>query len=161
MEAGTGFFHPWRAIQLVAECLVLIRFDERFALPVGEVFSYFATPADWVRLYGFAGQARDLGSGWFSIGLKRFPFPLVARVTELEQDRKVHWTFRGFWRGEGEVRFSPSPDGVLLEGYERISVRWLFVLSPIVEKLFLEKQFRAIWQLGWRRLHKREPAATP
>ena len=138
-----------------------IGFREAIDLPASAIYPYFQTPADWGRLYGFAGPVEDRGGGWYAVPLYRFPFPLVARITGAEPDRLVRWTFRGFWRGEGEVRFSPSPDGVLLEGYERISVRWLFVLSPIVEKLFLEKQFRAIWQLGWRRLHKREPAATP
>jgi hypothetical protein len=137
---------------------MLIRFSDDFALPVEEVFQYFATPADWVRLYGFAGEARDLGAGWFAIGLKGFPFPLVARVTELEANRRVCWSFRGFWRGEGEVRFMPAPGGTRIEGYERIAVRWLFLLSPIVEKLLLERRFRAIWQLGWRRLRRRESA---
>ena len=36
---------------------MILRFRETFALPIGEVFSYFETPSDWARLYGFAGQA--------------------------------------------------------------------------------------------------------
>lgn len=135
-----------------------IEFSERFMLPVEEVYSYFATPADWTRLYGFAGAARDLGAGWFAIGLKRFPFPLVARNTEVVANELVRWTFRGFWRGEGEIRFQSLPDGVLLKGYEEISVRWLSVLSPLIEKLFLEGQFHSVWNHGWRRLRKREAA---
>ena len=139
---------------------MLITFSERFALPVEEVFSYFATPADWVRLYGSAG-VRDLGSGWYAVGIKGFPFPLVAKSTVVEPYRLVRWTFRGFWRGEGEIRFIPSPGSVLLEGYERAAVRWLFFLSPIVERLLLESRFRKMWELGWRRLHKREPPRNP
>lgn len=135
-----------------------IDFSERFALPVGEVFAYFASPADWGRLYGFVG-VRELGEGWFAVGLKGFPFPLVAKTTELRPDELVRWTFRGFWRGEGEVRFTAEAGGVRVDGYETISLRWLPLLSPVVERLFLEKRFRAIWQLGWRRLRKREPAA--
>jgi hypothetical protein len=134
---------------------MLITFSERFALPVEEVFSYFATPADWVRLYGSAG-VRDLGSGWYAVGIKGFPFPLVAKTAAVEANRLVRWTFRGFWRGEGEVRFTSSPGSVLLEGYERVAVRWLFFLSPMVERLLLESRFRKVWELGWRRLHKRE-----
>jgi hypothetical protein len=137
-----------------------ITFNERFALPIDEVFSYFVTPADWGRLYGFAG-VRDLGSGWFAVGLKGFPFPLVAKSTVVEENELVRWTFRGFWRGHGEIRFTSSPGSVLLEGYEDIAVRWLFFLSPLVERLLLESRFRAIWQLGWRRLRKREPPAHP
>ncbi len=139
---------------------MLIHFNERFALPVQEVYSYFSSPAEWPRLYGMAGRPRDLGAGWHAISLHRFPFPLVARNTETIANERVRWTFRGFWRGEGEVRFTPTPEGVLLQGYERISVRWLFRLSPIVERLFLERQFRAIWQLGWERLHKRAQAGA-
>lgn len=134
-----------------------ITFSERFALPVDEVFSYFASPADWARLYGFAG-VRDLGSGWYAVGIKNFPFPLVAKSTVVDPNRLVRWTFRGFWRGEGEVRFTSSPGSVLVEGYEEIAVRWLFFLSPVVERLLLESRFHAIWQLDWRRLRKREQA---
>ena len=132
-----------------------ITFSERFALPTEEVFSYFASPADWSRLFGFSG-VRDLGSGWYAVGIKGFPFPLVAKSTLVEANRLSRWTFRGFWRGHGEVRFTPSPESVLVEGHEEIAVRWLFFLSPLVERFFLESKFRAIWQLGWRRLRKRE-----
>jgi hypothetical protein len=132
-----------------------IDFDERFALPVGEVFPYFATPADWGRLYGFVG-VRDLGGGWFAVGLKGFPFPLVAKTTELRPEELVRWTFRGFWRGRGEVRFAAEPGGVRVEGFEEIGLRWLPGLSPIVERLLLERRFRAVWALGWRRLRNRE-----
>jgi hypothetical protein len=50
---------------------------------------------------------------------------------------------------------------VLLEGYERGAVRWLFFLSPIAERLLLESRFRKMWELGWRRLHKRELSRGP
>jgi hypothetical protein len=131
---------------------MLIRFSERFDLPVADVFRYFATPTDWTDLYGFSGRTRDLGGGWFAVPLKSFPFPLEARNTVAVENELVRWTFRGFWRGDGEVRFTSSPGSVLVEGYEEIAVRWLFFLSPVVERLFLEARFRAIWQLGWRRL---------
>jgi hypothetical protein len=137
---------------------MLIRFSERFALPVEEVFRYFASPAEWPRLYGFAG-ARDLGSGWFAVGIKKFPFSLVAKATLVEPNQRVRWVFRGFWRGSGEVRFTASSGSLLVEGYEDISVRWLSFLSPVAERFFLESRFRAIWQLGWRRLRKLEDAA--
>lgn len=134
---------------------MLIRFDERFDAPVEELFRYFATPADWVGLYGRAGAVRDLGGGWFAVPLKGFPFPLIARTTELSVNQRVRWIFRGFWRGDGEILFTPAPGGVRLSGHERIAVRWLFFLSPVVEKLFLEKRFHAVWQLGWQRLRRR------
>ncbi|MDH3524326.1 MAG: hypothetical protein OES32_12150 [Acidobacteriota bacterium] len=135
-----------------------ISFDERFDLPVKEVFSYFETPRDWTRLYGLAGRVEELEDGWFAVPLRRFPFPLVARNTRVEPERLVRWTFRGFWRGEGEVFFSETSGGVTVRGYEEISVRWLGPLSPLVEKLFLERLFRSIWKLGWSRLRKAEQA---
>jgi hypothetical protein len=129
-----------------------IEFSEFIPLPAPQVYSFFESPADWVRLYGLAGRVADRGNGWFSVPLKRFPFPLVARVIELEPSRLVRWVFRGFWRGSGEVRIAARPDGVQVEGYEQISVRWLPGLSWLLEKLFMEREFRRIWALGWRRL---------
>lgn len=135
---------------------MIIQFKQQFTLPIEEIFSYFRTPADWTRLFGIAGEVKNLGDGWFAIPLKSFPLPLVAKNTIVEPDKRVHWKFSGFWRGEGEVIFEESNDHVTIEGYENISVRWLFFLSPIVEKLFLERQFQGIWELGWRRLRKVE-----
>jgi hypothetical protein len=135
---------------------MIIRFKNEFALPVAEVYSYFRTPADWTRLYGLAGVVEDRGDGWFAVPLKRFPFPLVARNTEQEENKHVRWVFRGFWRGEGEVHLAESSQGVVVEGFEEISIRWLFFLSTIVERLFLERRFRTIWEIGWHRLRKRE-----
>jgi hypothetical protein len=135
---------------------MIVRFREKFRLPASEVYDYFRSPRDWVRLFGFAGDTKDLGGGWFAVALKRFPFPLVARNVQNEPNRFVRWEFRGFWRGKGEVRFTETPEGVLVEGFEEIAVRWLFFLSPLVERLFLERSFRAIWALGWHRLRKTE-----
>ena len=139
---------------------MIIRFQHEFSLPVEELYSYFQTPADWTRLYGLAGDVKDLGGGWYAVPLKRFPFPLVAKNTEQTVNEFVSWVFRGFWRGRGEVRFTASPTGVVVEGYEEISVRYLFFLSPLIERLFLERSFRSIWEIGWHRLRKRE-AASP
>ena len=61
---------------------MIIRFNEHFKLPAAEVYSYFHTPADWSRLYGLAGDSKDLGDGWYAIALKHFPFPLVAKNTD-------------------------------------------------------------------------------
>jgi hypothetical protein len=93
------------------------------------------------------------------VGLKGFPFPLVAKTTELVPDELARWTFRGFWRGDGEVRFTAEAGGVRVAGYEEIGLRWLPLLSPVVERLFLEKKLHATWQLGWRRLRKREASS--
>ena len=69
------------------------------------------------------------------------------------------WVFRGFWRGQGEVRFTARPNGVVVEGYKEIAIRWLFFLSPLVERLFLERSFHSIWEIGWHRLRKRVAAS--
>lgn len=137
---------------------MIIHFRHEFSLPVEEVYQYFETPADWTRLYGLAGNVKDLGGGWYAVPLNRFPFPLVARNTEQKAGEYVHWVFRGFWRGKGEVRFGGRPAGVVVEGFEEISVRWLWFLSPVVERLFLERGFRSVWEIGWQRLRKREAA---
>lgn len=134
---------------------MIIRFSHEFLLPPEEVYTYFQTPADWTRLFGFAGDVRDLGDSWYSVPLKRFPFPLEARNIEQKTNELCRWVFRGFWRGRGEVRLSAIPGGVAVEGYEEISVRWLFFLSPLVERLFLERSFNSVWEIGWHRLRKR------
>jgi hypothetical protein len=137
---------------------MIIHFEERFQLPVEQVYRYFKTPVDWTRLYGEFGEVKDCGSGWFAVPLRGFPFPLVVRITDDEPLRKVRWVFRGFWRGGGEVRFLDQTASVTVEGFEEIAVRPLGVLSPVVERLLLERRFRAIWELGWRRLRKAEAA---
>lgn len=138
---------------------MLIEFTEFIPRPVEQVFPYFRSPADWVHLYGLAGRVEDRGNGWYAVPLQRFPFPLVARVTSLEPCRLVRWEFRGFWRGSGEVRFEARPGGVQVKGYEEIGARWLPGLSRLLEGLFMEREFRRIWALGWRRL--RQGGAVP
>jgi hypothetical protein len=83
----------------------------------------------------------------------------VARNTEQKANELARWVFKGFWRGKGEVRFTESPNGLVVEGYEEITVRWLFFLSPLIERLFLERSFHSIWEIGWRRLRKRGVAS--
>jgi hypothetical protein len=135
---------------------MIIRFKHEFSLPVEQVYTYFQTPADWVRLYGLAGEVKALDEGWYAVPLKNFPFPLIAKNTVQRPNEVVRWVFRGFWRGRGEVRFTECPVGVVVEGYEEIAVRWLFFFSPIIERLFLERSFRSTWEIGWHRLRKRE-----
>lgn len=136
-----------------------ITFEESFRLPVEEIFGYFRTPADWIRLYGMFGDVEDRGGGWVAVPLKGFPFPLVARITHCDENARVCWVFRGFWRGEGEVRFTSAEGVTRVEGHEDISIRWLGPMSPLVERLLLEKQFRRIWRYGWKRLRATEPPA--
>ena len=45
---------------------MIIQFKHEFSLPAEAVYSYFQTPAGWVRLYGLAGAVKDLGEGWYS-----------------------------------------------------------------------------------------------
>ena len=118
-----------------------LNFRHEYNLPLAELYSHVRTPADWTRIFGFPGNASDLGDGWFSVPLKNFPFPLVAKNVEQEELKYAKWVFKGFWRGEGEMRFTETNQGILVEGYEEVSVRWLFFFSPIIEKLFLEKGF--------------------
>lgn len=137
-----------------------IEFSEFVPRPVDEVYGYFRTPADWVRLYGLVGAVTDRGDGWYAVPLKHFPFPLVAKITRLEPFQLVQWRLGGFWRGTGEVRFAMKPGGVQVEGYEEISARWLPGLSRLFERLFMEREFRRIWSLGWSRLRSTENVAT-
>jgi hypothetical protein len=135
---------------------MLIEFSEELDLPVENVYPYFGSPKDWTRLYGAFGDVEERGDGWFAVPLRRFPFPLVARITVNEPLKRVAWEFRGFWRGGGEVAFEPMARGVRVTGYERISIGPLLWFSPIVERLFLERRFKAIWESGWRRLSRGE-----
>lgn len=137
---------------------MIIRFSEHFDLPAEELYSRFQTPADWARVFGFPGDSKALGAGWYAVSLKPFPFALVAKHVEQEPGQRVSWVFKGFWRGRGEVRFEQTPEGVTVEGFEEIAMRPLFFLSPLFEKLFLERGFRAIWGVGWHRLRKLEAA---
>ena len=133
---------------------MLIQFDNVFDLPVEEAYAYFRTPRDWPRLFGAFGEVEDRGEGWFAVPLRRFPFPLVARITRDEPRRCVEWEFRGFWKGLGQVTFEPTSAGVAIRGFERISARPLGRLARLVEPMLLEKRFRNVWESGWRRLRR-------
>jgi hypothetical protein len=133
---------------------MLVEFEEEFELSADDVYPYFRSPRDWPRLYGSFGEVEDRGQGWFAVPLRRFPFPLVARITKDEPMRNVEWELGGFWRGEGRVSFVPTDRGVAIRGYERISAGPLPWLARLLERLFLEKRFRAVWASGWRRLRR-------
>ncbi len=131
-----------------------IQFKEHFKLPADELYSHFETPADWAKIFWFRGDTRQLGDGWYSVPLKNIPFPIEARHTEQKREQLVRWEFGGRWRGQGEVRLEHTADGVTLEGFEEIAFRPLGFLSPFFEWLILERGFRAVWGVGWHRLHK-------
>lgn len=140
---------------------MLLKFHERVPLSPATVYGYFRTPEDWVRLYGAFGRVEPLEDGWRVVHLRGFPFPLVAKITEDDPNRRVRWRFRGFWDGEGEIAFEPTEDGVVVEGYERIRPRGLGFLGPLAERLYLAKRFRAIWALGFRRLRRQAERERP
>lgn len=85
---------------------MLIEFSKRFKLPAAEVYSYFETPADWTRLFGFKEHPTALGDGWYAVGLPGFRFPLVAKNVEQEPNRVVRWVFKGFWRRLSKIKRS-------------------------------------------------------
>lgn len=139
---------------------MLIQFDNEFDLPVEAAYACFRTPRDWPRIFGAFGEVEDRGDGWFAVPLRRFPFPLVARITRDEPLHLVEWEFRGFWRGTGQVTFAPTARGVAIRGFERISARPLGPLAPLLEPLLLEKRFRKVWETGWRRLRREAVLAS-
>ena len=135
-----------------------VEFDEEFGVPVEQAYEYFRTPMNWPRLFGAFGEAKNRGDGSHAVPFKAFPVSLVTRITTDEPLQRVEWTFDGFWVGDGQVVFEPTTRGVVIRGYEQVSPRGLRLLAPLVEHLFLEKRFRAVWESGWRRL--RRQAAT-
>lgn len=134
---------------------MIVRFKEEFNLPIDEMYGYFATPEDWTRIFGFPGKSQKLKDGWYSVPLKNFPFPLRAKYTFVDPPTSAQWIFRGFWHGEGEIHLTQTDAGVLVEGFERIAIKPLWILSPLFEKLFFEKGFQRIWDIGWYRLRNR------
>ncbi len=72
---------------------MFIQFKEKFALPVSEIYPYFRTPEDWGRLYGRVKPVEHLREGWQAVALPRFPLPLVNRMVDDQQNRRVRWVF--------------------------------------------------------------------
>lgn len=129
-------------------------FNEEIPLSAAEIYAFMRTPADWTRLYGSFGDVADRGDGWHAVPLRRFPFPLVARIVEDVPERKVAWEFRGFWRGTGGVELATTATGTLVTGYEDISIPRLAGLGRPIERRYFEPRFRAVWDSGWRRLRR-------
>ena len=131
-------------------------FDEWVDLPCERVYAYMRSPGDWPRLYRAFTRVSDRRDGWQAVHLRRFPIPLVVRIVEASPER-VHWRFRGFWRGEGEVRLTAERGGVSIRGFEEVSPAGLGWLAPLVERI-LKSSFKAIWASGFRRLRKEAAA---
>ena len=134
--------------------MMRVEFDEEFGVPVAEAYEYFRSPLHWPRLFRAFGEPEDRGEGWYAVPFRGFPFPLVTRITRDEPLQCVEWEFEGFWLGEAQVLFEPTPDGVVIRGYEQISPVRLRWLAPLVERLFFEARFRRVWESGWRRLRR-------
>jgi hypothetical protein len=131
-------------------------FKEEFDLPISEIFPYFETPSDWAKLYGVVKPSKILSDNWHSIPLKAVPFPLLAKNVVSENQKRVRWIFGGFWRGVGEVNFSTENGKTVISGFECITPHGTWLLSSMVEKHFMEKEFIRIWNLGWKRIRKNE-----
>ena len=139
--------------------MMLVEFVEEFGVSREEAYEYFRTPLHWPQLFKAFGEVEDRGQGWYAVPLRSFPFPLVTRITRDEPLQRVEWIFDGFWRGEGQVVFEQTNNGVKIRGYERISPSALFWLAPLAERLFLEARLRKVWESGWRRLRQQAPTS--
>lgn len=131
-----------------------LEFDETFDLPPAVIYDYFKTPQDWVRLYEAFGDVSDKGDGWYAVPMRRFPFPLVTKMTVTEPGVEAAWDFKGFWNGHGEVHLKAIGSGTQVTGYETATMPRLLGLGPLVEKR-LEPLFVALWESGWQRLRDR------
>lgn len=131
-----------------------IEFQQEFNLPIDKVFSYFKGPIEWMNLYGKVSNAKHLKNEWKRIPLKKFPFPLVAKMIVREENKRVKYIFGGFWRGIAEIHFSETNGKTLISGYEYITPHGLWIFASLAERLFMKKEFERVWNLGWKRLHK-------
>jgi hypothetical protein len=134
-----------------------LEFDVETRLPPAEVYDFFKTPADWPLLFPAFGEASRRDDGWFTVPIHRSPIPLVARNTVDEADRRVAWDLRGFWNGDGEVRFEATASGTRVTGHEEVNLPRLLGLGALLEK-WAKPRFAAVWEGGWRRLRKMDPA---
>lgn len=131
---------------------MLIEFDEKINIKPEIVYSYFQTPAHWANLFSAFGKTTRKADGWYIVPLKKFPIPLVAQITRDEPNKVVAWTFKGFWRGKGEVIIKIIDGGVHISGFESISLSWLPLFSKILERYYFNRKFQLIWASGWRKL---------
>lgn len=77
-------------------------------------------------------RSKTAGTAGMRSPLKHSPFPLIARITENDPERRVAWGFRGIWRGRGEVNFEPTDAGTLVTGFELISIPRMLGLGPMI-----------------------------
>jgi hypothetical protein len=132
--------------------MMRVEFNKTLSAGPATVYGYMKSPHDWTRLYGSFGEIVDRGNGWMAIPLRRFPFPLIARISQHHEPDYVAWELRGFFTGRGEVRIRPEGDGSVAQGFEEASIPSLLGLGPMLERRFLEARFLRLWAGGWRRL---------
>lgn len=130
-----------------------IEFDETFPISPVEAFEYFKTPQDWQRIFGAFGEITERGEGWYTVPMRRSPFPLIAKITVHEPGERVAWDLRGFWKGNGEVQFGATDEGTHITGFETIALPGPFGLGRLLERL-AEARFVAVWESGWRKLSR-------
>ncbi len=131
-----------------------IEFEQSVKMSPAEAYACFRSPESWACVSGVFGKVAPLADGWFSLSLAGFPVPLRAKITREDPYRRVAWKIAGFFEGEGEVSFEPTDDGVIVFGYERLEAKWLPLLAPMLERLYLERRFRKLWAHGLRRLRR-------
>ena len=132
-----------------------LEFDVSTALPQEQVHDFFKTPSDWPRLFTAFRPATRRKDGWTTVPIRRSPIPLVARIT-VDEPGRIAWDLRGFWKGDGEVRFEDVANGTQVTGYEQIDLPRLLGLGRLIGK-WAEPRFALVWESGWRRLRKMKP----
>jgi hypothetical protein len=133
--------------QYVDTVTMRLEFDVPTALPPEQVHDFFKTPLDWPRLFTAFRPAEARDDDWTTVPIRRLPLPLIARITTDEPDR-VAWDLRGFWQGDGEVRFHGSAEGTRVTGHEEIDVPHLLGIGRLIEK-WAEPRFALVWESGW------------
>lgn len=132
-----------------------LEFDVVAALPPEAVHDFLKTPSDWPRLFTAFRPVTLRKDGWTTVPIRRSPIPLIAKITT-DEPRRVAWDLRGFWKGDGEVRFEDIGEGTRITGYEQIDLPHFLGLGRLIEKS-AEPRFGVVWESGWRRLRKMEP----
>ena len=135
-----------------------LEFDVATRLTPDEIYDFFRTPAEWPRLFPAFGAVSVGDDGWFKVAMHRSPFPLVAKNTADEPGQRVAWDLRGFWKGDGEVRFEATAAGTRVTGHEEINLPRLLGVGALLER-WAEPRFAAAWEGGWRRLRRMEPSS--
>lgn len=128
-------------------------FDETFPITPAEAYRWCETPQNWPGLFGAFTKVTDRGDGWYAVWIRHTPLPLITKITVAIPHERVAWDFRGFWRGDGALRFAETPAGARITGHETITIPGPRLVAEPLERS-LEPGFAAVWESGWRRLRK-------